>query len=146
MKNIPFFFTKAKTNLPADCFSTLDRSQRYHSDTRILFCLDKLSIKRQYSCDLRGVAQVGRKKKHKIIRPLLDLKRESITTICQNFKIPVYPDKSNRSIQYSRNRIRKQILPSMKCFLNPQVENSLFKVAELLNREQDFLYSLLKNS
>ncbi|RYX87930.1 hypothetical protein EON73_00105 [bacterium] len=86
------------------------------------------------------------RKKHKIIRPLLDFKRESITMICKDFKMPVYPDKSNKSVRYSRNRIRKQIIPSIKYFFNPQLEDSLFKMAELLNQEQFFLYSLLKNS
>ncbi len=86
------------------------------------------------------------RKKHKIIRPLLDFKRESITMVCKDLQIPVYPDKSNRSVQYSRNRIRKQIIPSIKYFINPQVENSLFKVAQLLQKEQFFVYSLLKNS
>ena len=78
------------------------------------------------------------RKKHKIIRPLLDFKRESITMVCKELQIPVYPDKSNRSVQYSRNRIRKQIIP--------QVESSLFKVAQLLQKEQFFVYSLLKNT
>lgn len=86
------------------------------------------------------------RKKHKIIRPLLDFKRESITMICKDLQIPVYPDKSNRSVQYSRNRIRKQIIPSIKYFINPQVESSLFKAAQLLQKEQLFVYSLLKNT
>ena len=86
------------------------------------------------------------RKKHKIIRPLLDFKRESITMVCKELQIPVYPDKSNKSVQYSRNRIRKQIIPSIKHFINPQVESSLFKVAQLLQKEQFFVYSLLKNT
>ena len=86
------------------------------------------------------------RKKLKIIRPLLDFKRESITMVCKDLQIPVYPDKSNRSVQYSRNRIRKQIIPSIKHFINPQVESSLFKVAQLLQKEQFFVYSLLRNT
>ena len=89
---------------------------------------------------------IVRKPKVFLIRPLLDFKRESITMVCKDFKIPIYPDQSNSSVQYSRNRIRKQIIPSIKYFINPQLENSLFKTAELLNKEQYFLYSLLKNS
>lgn len=80
------------------------------------------------------------------IRPLLDFKRETITRVCQNGKIPVYPDKSNRSLQYSRNRIRNQILPSLKFLINPNVEEALFKIAELLNKEQSFLYYVLNNT
>lgn len=80
------------------------------------------------------------------IRPLLNLKRASVTMACKDFKMPVYPDQSNKSVQYSRNRIRKQIIPSIKYFINLQVENSLFKLAELLTKEQLFLYSILRNT
>lgn len=83
---------------------------------------------------------------HKMIRPLLDFKRETITMVCKDLRMPVYPDQSNRSVQYSRNRIRKQIIPGIKYFLNPQVEESLFKLAERLNEEQFFLYSVIRNT
>lgn len=96
---------------------------------------------------LRSVTTYVKKRgKHKMIRPLLDLKREKITMVCKDFKMPVYPDQSNKSVEYSRNRIRKQIIPSLQSFINPQIENSLFKLAELLNKEQFFLYSLLRNT
>lgn len=84
--------------------------------------------------------------KQKMIRPLLDFQRESITMVCQDFQIPVYPDQSNTSVKYSRNRLRKQIIPGIKYFINPQVESSLFKLAELLSKEQSFLYSVLQNT
>ena len=87
-----------------------------------------------------------KREKHKMIRPLLEFKRENITMICKDFQMPVYPDQSNRSVQYSRNRIRKQLIPSIKYFINPQIESSLFKLAELLNKEQFFLYSVLRNT
>lgn len=105
-----------------------------------------MPLRKQYFSPQKMGQTVTEINKHKIIRPLLDLKRENITTVCKTFNLPVYPDKSNRSVQYSRNRIRKQIIPSIKRFLNPQVENSLFKTAELFNQEQNFLYSLLINT
>ena len=79
--------------------------------------------------------------KYKIIRPLLNLSRETLTILCKDLQLPVYPDKSNKAVQYSRNRLREQILPAIKLFLNPKIDHALFKLAELLT--QDF--SLVSN-
>lgn len=76
---------------------------------------------------------------YKLIRPLLYLSRIDISLICKKLRIPLYPDKSNLSLKYSRNRIRKQLLPSLKLFYNPQIEQALFKFAEFVSKEQDFI-------
>lgn len=80
---------------------------------------------------------------HFVIRPLLGWSRNEITRICKYGKIPVYPDASNQSLQYSRNRIRKQIIPSFQLFFNPQVEDALFQFAELASKEQNLISDLL---
>jgi hypothetical protein len=80
--------------------------------------------------------KIVNKRRYKIIRPLLNLSRGSLTTLCKDLRLPVYPDKSNKAVQYSRNRLREQILPAIKLLLNPQIEDALFKLAELLT--QDF--------
>jgi hypothetical protein len=80
--------------------------------------------------------KIVNKRRYNTIRPLLNLSRGSLTTLCKDLRLPVYPDKSNKAVQYSRNRLREQILPAIKLFLNPQIEDALFKLAELLT--QDF--------
>lgn len=92
--------------------------------------------KLDWSC---GSAMTAEKKDCIVIRPLLDLSRGSITAICKHEKLAVYPDKSNQSLHYSRNRIRKQIIPGIQLFLNPQVEDALFKFSELVLQEQDLV-------
>ena len=73
--------------------------------------------------------------KYKTIRPLLNLSRENLTTICKDLRLPVYPDKSNKAVQYARNRLREQILPAVKHFVNPKIEDALFKLSELLTED-----------
>ena len=82
---------------------------------------------------------------YKMIRPLLNSSRSEITLICTQTRIPVYPDKSNKTIQYSRNRLRKQIFPSIKLFFNPKVEDALSNFADLASKEQ-YLLDLKLNS
>ena len=89
-----------------------------------------------HAIDLQSGPQAANKLKYKTIRPLLNLSREKLTTLCKALRLPVYPDKSNKAVQYSRNRLREQILPAVKLFINPKIEDALFKLAELLT--QDF--------
>lgn len=77
-----------------------------------------------------------REKNYKVIRPLLDSSRYLITKMCEHLKLPVYPDKSNQTVHYSRNRIRKQIIPSLKIFFNPKVEDAIFRFAEHMIKTQ----------
>lgn len=86
-----------------------------------------------YSCCFRNTNE---QKDCIVVRPLLDLSRGTITAICKYGKLPVYPDRSNQSLHYSRNRIRKQILPGIQLFLNPQAEDVLFQFAERVLQEQ----------
>lgn len=82
------------------------------------------------------------KTNYKVIRPLLSCSRKTVTAVCALIKIPIYPDTSNFYTYYSRNRLRKQILPSLIFFFNPQTENSIFKFSEFQLRDK-FLSSLL---
>ena len=84
----------------------------------------------------QDLCNIVTKTRYQTIRPLLNLSRENLTTLCKYLRLPVYPDKSNKAVQYSRNRLREQILPAVKLFLNPKVDDALFKLAELLI--QDF--------
>ena len=70
-----------------------------------------------------------------IVRPLMNCLRGDITMTCTLSLLPVYPDLSNLKMRYSRNRIRKQIIPTIKFFLNPKIEKSLLKFSEFYNKE-----------
>ncbi len=95
---------------------------------------------------LQSGARAANKAKYKTIRPLLNLSRENLTTICKDLRLPVYPDKSNKAVQYSRNRLREQILPAVKLFINPKIEDALFKLAELLTQDFAVVSKLANNA
>lgn len=48
---------------------------------------------------------------NKLIRPLLQVTRQEIETYCQQHQIEWRHDSSNNSIEFTRNRIRHQIIP-----------------------------------
>lgn len=80
-----------------------------------------------------------------VIRPLLKLTRFDIKQICNFFDLPVYPDQTNQKNQYSRNFIRKKILPQLRFFFNPQIDFILVKYNDILLDEKIFFYFLKRN-
>nr|YP_009104995.1 hypothetical chloroplast RF62 [Watanabea reniformis]AIT93626.1 hypothetical chloroplast RF62 [Watanabea reniformis] len=78
----------------------------------------------------------SKKNTYKVVRPMLSCSRAELTKLCQSWRLPVYPDQSNDFTQYSRNRIRKQLLPAIRFFFNPKVENVIFKFTETVADEQ----------
>ncbi len=77
-------------------------------------------------CGLHGLTGIP-PKRGIIIRPLLDCTRKDIEAYCQNNQLGFVNDSTNADVSYSRNRVRHEILPSMKQ-LNPAVTRSLLRV------------------
>ncbi len=65
-----------------------------------------------------------------LVRPLLVLNRYQTKKLCQLWKMPVYPDQTNRELVFTRNRVRKQLLPILRSFFNPQIDAVLSHLSE----------------
>lgn len=74
-----------------------------------------------------------------LIRPILNLHRFDLQKLANFWKLPIYPDKSNKKTDYYRNRIRKQLLPTLKFFFNPKIDLILLQFSEILAMEQLYL-------
>ncbi|MFM7366086.1 MAG: tRNA lysidine(34) synthetase TilS [Cuspidothrix sp.] len=74
-----------------------------------------------------------------LVRPLLEITRSQTAQFCQDFNLPIWEDSTNQNWQYSRNRIRQQLLPYLQTNFNPQVETNLAQTAELLQTEVAYL-------
>ena len=79
-----------------------------------------------------------------IIRPVLQLKRFDLRKFLFFFNLPLYPDSSNQNILYYRNRIRKQLIPTLKFFFNRQISISVSQFYTILFEEQFHLNILIK--
>ena len=76
------------------------------------------------------------KKRISLARPLLILNRYETKRLCQIWKLPVYPDQTNEELLFSRNRVRKQLMPMLRSFFNPQIDAVLSHLSEALLLEQ----------
>ena len=76
----------------------------------------------------------------KIVRPLLYASREEILGYLSEKKIGSVSDPSNLKKIYVRNRIRLELMPTLKSY-NPRIMEALSKMAELLRADEEFLDS-----
>ncbi len=73
-----------------------------------------------------------------IIRPLLRCTREEIEAYCQKNGIGYVTDSTNLSESYTRNRIRKNMIPALKEF-NPSLIEGLSRMTESVYADNVFL-------
>lgn len=74
-----------------------------------------------------------------LVRPLLEMTRNETAEFCQLFHLKVWEDLTNQDLHYARNRIRQELIPYLQTHFNPQVEQALVQMAELLTADVDYL-------
>nr|WP_299124369.1 tRNA lysidine(34) synthetase TilS [uncultured Tenacibaculum sp.] len=78
-----------------------------------------------------------------IVRPLLIFSREEIKNFAITNAIQWREDASNSEIKYLRNKIRHQIIPTLK-EVNPSLLNSFIKTNEFLKQSQQIVNDKIK--
>lgn len=77
--------------------------------------------------------------REKIIRPLLCCTRQEIENYLSSENIPFCNDSTNITTEYSRNKIRLELLPYIKENINQKAEYNIVNAAENLGEISDFL-------
>jgi len=75
----------------------------------------------------------------KMIRPLLEIKREEIEQFLERNKVGFRIDSSNLRKDYFRNRVRLELLPLLKKSYNPKIVDALYRTASILSAQEKFL-------
>lgn len=82
-----------------------------------------------------------------IIRPLIETSRERIELYCKHFGLVYVTDSTNLTDEYTRNKIRHNVIPVLK-EINPSVENTVLQMNSTLGEIADYIeksgYLLLK--
>ena len=79
------------------------------------------------------------KTEYTLVRPFLSLSRFDLKKLCTSWKIPLFPDQSNQKVKYQRNRIRKQLLPTLRFFFNPQIDTVLYQFIDIIKNEEEYI-------
>lgn len=88
---------------------------------------------------LSGIARSAVVDGIRVIRPLLDVRHETLVSFLKERGLTWREDASNRDLAFLRNRVRHEILPRMRDLLNPRVEEALARAANLLEADERWL-------
>nr|YP_537064.1 hypothetical protein 327 [Neopyropia yezoensis]Q1XDA4.1 RecName: Full=tRNA(Ile)-lysidine synthase, chloroplastic; AltName: Full=tRNA(Ile)-2-lysyl-cytidine synthase; AltName: Full=tRNA(Ile)-lysidine synthetase [Neopyropia yezoensis]AGH27711.1 hypothetical protein 327 [Neopyropia yezoensis]QFZ67047.1 hypothetical protein PyyePp201 [Neopyropia yezoensis]BAE92507.1 unnamed protein product [Neopyropia yezoensis] len=87
-----------------------------------------------------------------LVRPLLNCYRSETSWFCRKYFLPVWIDQSNYNNSLSRNRLRQELIPYIKSYFQPQIEQKCYLLSSLISLDVDFLeqealriYSLIQH-
>lgn len=73
-----------------------------------------------------------------IIRPLIEVSREQVECYCKANGLEYLTDSSNFSRDYTRNRIRWEVIPALK-EINPSLEQTLLRTMQVAGEDEEYL-------
>ena len=80
-----------------------------------------------------------------VIRPLLDCSKAEIEAYCKTFQIPYVVDETNFETDYTRNKIRLELIPQIEC-INPNFIETAARNAKICAQEADLLNRLAEQA
>ncbi len=83
-----------------------------------------------------GLAGIARKRADGVVRPFLDVARTDVLRFLRRRGLAHRLDRTNASPRFTRNRIRRRVLPVLARELNPAIHAALGRAAELI-RDDD---------
>lgn len=73
-----------------------------------------------------------------LVRPLLDVTRDEVIEHCVQYQLDYRTDSSNLTSDFARNRVRHELLPSLRSF-NPRFDEALLRTAAIVADDDDRL-------
>jgi tRNA(Ile)-lysidine synthase len=73
-----------------------------------------------------------------IVRPLLTIRRRELEQYLQHIRQPWREDSTNIDARFTRNRVRKLVVPLLEQEFNPGVAENLAELAEIARGEEDY--------
>ena len=86
----------------------------------------------------RGIQYTSFIDEYKIIRPMLYTSRDEIKEYQKAFNVPYFEDSSNSENHYSRNKIRHNVIPTLK-EINPNIYSSFINYSEDLSLMYEYI-------
>ena len=80
-----------------------------------------------------------------IIRPLISVDRNSIEKYCNENNLNYCTDSTNNDTEYTRNKIRHNIIPLIEKEFNQSIVDTMYKTAEIMAGEGPDIISLNQN-
>lgn len=95
-------------------------------------------------CGVPGLKGIPIKRNEIYIKPLLETTRTEIEDYCKQENLQPCIDKSNFENIYTRNKIRNILIPTLQQEYNPNIINTINRLAKLAQKETDYLQAVTK--
>ena len=90
-----------------------------------------------------GLSGIPKVRNRKIIRPLIELKRDELIDFLHKNELKYVSDTSNRDTRYIRNRIRHNLIPLLKTSYNPKIIDTLNRLASIVSTEEEWMDGII---
>lgn len=74
-----------------------------------------------------------------LLRPFLEVAQGVLLAYLEQLEQPFRVDESNLSSEFTRNRVRNELLPLLKTSFNPQVESAVLRLSEQAREVHNYL-------
>ncbi|MCH7800947.1 MAG: tRNA lysidine(34) synthetase TilS, partial [Chloroflexi bacterium] len=132
------FFARVVNQQSADCVA-LGHTSDDQAETVLLHLIRGSGLAGLRGMDYRSEVEYSGQRMS-LLRPLLGISRQETTEFCRALKLQPRLDASNLSTEFSRNRVRLEILPQMEV-INPAVKDSLVRLSHSVARDYSYLQS-----
>ena len=78
-------------------------------------------------------------REEKFIKPLIECDRQEIENYCKENNLLPRIDKTNFENEYTRNKIRNIVIPYIKKEFNPNIIETITRLADVVSSEDDFI-------
>jgi tRNA(Ile)-lysidine synthase len=95
---------------------------------------------------IAGMRAVSNRSNLLILRPLLDVPRETVAQSCADMQLDPWIDPHNSDARFSRVRVRTEVLPVLEREIGPGVAEALARTASQLAVDSDALDALASNA
>ena len=92
-------------------------------------------------CGLEGLAGISPKREGYIIRPIIDITKDEVEDYCKENNLCYVVDKTNFKTDYTRNKIRLNLLPIIMEKINPGFIETVTQNGAIFKETADFLDS-----
>ncbi len=106
-------------------------------------CCETLILNITRGSSAKGLASIPAVRGN-IIRPLINCTRAEIETFCADNKIDFVTDSTNNSDEYTRNRVRHNVIPVLKD-INPSFEQAAARLMEDIRLDNDYFDIIVKD-
>ena len=94
---------------------------------------------------LSGIPQSRDLSYGRVIRPLLSVTRRDIEAFGERYAVPSVFDSTNDDVAYTRNRLRREIVPLLR-EISPAPERAVARMTASLSRDREFLDGLAEEA